>query len=263
MRPAAWCAALLVAVATASAATLAQEDFLRRGRRRAPIPADSNYERTAYDGQLAFVRLRYSMGGALGGFDGFMREPPWAHDYPRAERNLMLILQELTLIKPHVSESNILTLDDAHLFNFPIAYMSEPGFWTMNDSERDGLRQYLAKGGFVIFDDFRGDHWYNFEAQMRQVMPEGRLIELDSTHPIFHSFFEINKLDTLDVYGVTPTYYGMYEDNDLNKRLLLIANYNNDLGEYMEFSDTGFAPVDQTNDAYKFAINYIVYGMTH
>lgn len=257
-RSAAWCLLFVLGLATASAATLAQDDlFGWRGRR---APANPTYERTEYDAKFAFVRLRYSMGGAMG---SFMREPPWAHDYPRAERNLMLIVQELTLIKPHLDASNILTLDDPYLFNFPLAYMSEPGFWTMNEAETVGLRHYLTKGGFVIFDDFRGEHWYNFEAQMRQVMPQGRLVELDATHPIFHSFFEIKALDTLHVYGVTPTYYGMYEDNDPQKRLLLVANYNNDLGEYMEYSGTGFAPVDETNDAYKFAVNYIVYAMTH
>ena len=83
---------------------------------------------------------------------------------------------------------------------FPMAYMSEPGFWTMNDAEMAGLRGYLKKGGFVIFDDFRGDHMYNLIAQMRSVLPEATWQRLDATHPIFHSFFEINSLD--DVPGL-------------------------------------------------------------
>ena len=55
----------------------------------------------------------------------------------------------------------------------------------------------------------------------------------------------------------------MFEDNDPNKRLLLVANYNHDLGELWEFSDTGFVPVDLSNDAYKYGINYVMYAMTH
>ena len=55
----------------------------------------------------------------------------------------------------------------------------------------------------------------------------------------------------------------MFEDNDPAKRLQLVANYNNDLGEYWEFSDTGWVPIDLSNEAYKFGVNYIVYGMTH
>jgi hypothetical protein len=59
------------------------------------------------------------------------------------------------------------------------------------------------------------------------------------------------------------TFYGDYENNDPNKRLLLVANHNHDIGEFWEFSGTGFVPVDLTNDAYKYGVNYIVYAMTH
>ena len=46
-------------------------------------------------------------------------------------------------------------------------------------------------------------------------------------------------------------------------RLMAIANNNHDLGELWEFSDTGYEPVDITNEAYKFGVNYVVYAMTH
>ena len=45
--------------------------------------------------------------------------------------------------------------------------------------------------GFLILDDFFGRHWDNFEAQMRRVLPEGRLVRLDATHPIFDAFFHV------------------------------------------------------------------------
>ena len=72
-----------------------------------------------------------------------------------SDRHLMKILSEITLLRPHLDDSNIFTLDDPELFRYPVAYMSEPGFWTLNDAEAEGLRDYLAKGGFLIFDDFR------------------------------------------------------------------------------------------------------------
>ncbi len=45
--------------------------------------------------------------------------------------------------------------------------------------------------------------------------------------------------------------------------MVAIANVNNDISEYWELSDTGYAPVDLDNEAYKFGINYVIYGMTH
>ena len=44
---------------------------------------------------------------------------------------------------------------------------------------------------------------------------------------------------------------------------MVIINYNNDIGDYMEHSGQGWWPVNITNDAYKLAINYIIYGLTH
>jgi hypothetical protein len=36
-----------------------------------------------------------------------------------------------------------------------------------------------------------------------------------------------------------------------------------DIGDYMEHSATGFYAVDPTNEAYKFGVNYVIYGLTH
>lgn len=232
-------------------------------RRGAAINYDASTE-VPYDGRFAFVRLRYDMGQRLGNFRGFRREPPWAHDYPRADLHLMKILSEITLLRPHLDTSAVLTLDDPALHGYPVAYMSEPGFWTLNDAEAEGLRTYIAKGGFLIFDDFRQEHWVNFETQMRRVLPAQRFVKLDPAHPVFHAFFEIDPARFVSPYGgLTPIFYGLFEDNDPTKRLQAVANYNNDLGEYWEFSDTGWVPIDLSNEAYKFGVNYIVYGMTH
>ena len=46
------------------------------------------------------------------------------------------------------------------------------------------------------------------------------------------------------------------------KRLISIINYNNDIGDYIEWSGTGRIPINLTNDAYKLAVNYIMYGLT-
>jgi hypothetical protein len=229
--------------------------------------ADARDPKAEYDGRFSFVRIRYGSASQLAQerFYG-RREPTWAHDYPRADFHFLKILGELTFLNAFVDQGNILTLDDPDLTLFPVAYMSEPGFWTMNDAEVEGLRSYLQKGGFIIFDDFRGDHVQNLVYQMRRVLPEAQFQKLDATHPIFHSFFEIKELDPRSGYyaeaGDTE-WLGIFEDNDPRKRLIAIANNNHDLGELWEFSDTGYVPVDLSNEAYKFGVNYVIYAMTH
>ena len=90
------------------------------------------------------------------------------------------------------------------------------------------------------------------------------MVELDLTHPIFHSFFDIATLEFHQYYDRgRPVFSGAFLDNDSSKRLLFIANYNNDVGEYWEYSDTGWTPIDLSNEAYKLGVNYIIYGLTH
>ncbi len=229
-----------------------------------------------YDGRFTFVRIRTDVsgdGGAHGFFGRGRRgwgQPPWAHDYPRAERNLARILTSTTLVDAYPGGSNVLTFDDPELRSYPLAYVSEPGFWAMDEAEEEGLRNYLLKGGFVIFDDFGGPRdWANFEAQLTRALPDLRLRNLAALDPlpvIFDSFFEIADPESLTPpynSGGRPQYWGVFEDDDPAKRLMLIANFNNDHGDYWEFSDSGWLPIDLTNEAYKFGVNYVVYAMTH
>ena len=211
-------------------------------------------ENTRYDGRFAFVRLRYPV----------YRRSGWEFDYPAMERNLMTITRELTSLRPHLAGSNVHDMDDPELLRHPVAYLSEPGYWEPTDAEVAGLRTYLRKGGFLIVDDFMRGEWTNFETQMLRVLPGARIVKLDVSHPIFDSFFRIPSLDM--TYPGNPNlqaqFLGIHEDDDPTKRLMVVINYNNDIGDYMEWSGEGWWPVDLTNDAYKLAVNYLVYGMT-
>jgi hypothetical protein len=98
---------------------------------------------------------------------------------------------------------------------------------------------------------------------MRRVLPDARLIPLTVEHPIFDSFYHIASLDYRHPYWGQPSkFYGIFEHNDPNRRLMVIVNYDNDVAEYWEFSDTGMFPIDLSNDAYKLGVNYIMYAMT-
>lgn len=214
---------------------------------------------TPYDGRFTFVRIRYT--GPRGGLG---RNAFWSHDYPRAEANFSRILAELSLTRAYLGGSNVLSLDDPELFKYPLAYIVEPGYWGPTDAEVLALRTWLLKGGFLIVDDFAGNDWYNFEEQMRRVLPQGRLTRLDASHPVFDSFFRIESLELYHPYwaGFQSEFWGIFEDNDPAKRLMVMVNYNNDIAEYWEWSDRDFAPIELTNEAYKLGINYVIYAMT-
>ena len=224
----------------------------------------------AYDGRFTFVRVKYTP--APGGYWAGGR-PSWAHGYPLSEWNLMKIMNEVSYLGGHDEDTNALTLDDPGLFKYPVAYIIEVGWWTLTDREAAALRTYLQKGGFVIVDDFKmpgwrgipGGGWEPFESNMKRVMPEARFLEIDRSHPIYHTFFEIATLDDFpQAYNSgQPIFRGVFEDNDPSKRLLMVVNYNTDISQYWEWSGRGLRPFDETNEAYKLGVNYLVYGLTH
>ena len=222
-----------------------------------------------YDGRFTFVRVRYDP--APGGFwPG--RRPSWIHGYPLAEQNLMKILNEVSYLGGH-EDINVVTLDDSELFRYPIAYIIEVGWWTVTDREAAGLRAYLQKGGFLFVDDFKpagwrglsGGGWEPFAETMRRVLPDVQFLDMDPSDPVFHSFFEIRQLDHFPQAYVTgdPVFKGVFEDNDRSKRLIAIINYNTDVSQFWEWSGRGLRPFDQTNEAYKLGVNYLIYGLTH
>jgi hypothetical protein len=219
-----------------------------------------------YDGRFTFARARYVTGPGGWYYRGL---PAWAHGYPTAEQNLMRIMNELSNFRPHTAEGNAFALNDPELAKFPVLYMTEAGYWAMTDADAAGLRAYLLKGGFIIFDDFRDDFrgggWENFEANMHRVLPEARIEDMDPSHPIFHSFFEIDSFDIVPQYydRGQPVFRGIFEENNPSKRLMAIINFNTDIANFWEFSATGFRPIDESNQAYKLGVNYIMYGLTH
>lgn len=250
-RSARWLGLVLIAALLLALPAVAQRSR-RFGFGRAPLAAAP----AAYDGRFVIVRLWYA------------GHPGWSFDYPDMEENLSFILRDMTALRLHPDGSNIFRMDDPELLNFPVAYLSEPGYWYPSDSEAAGLRDYLARGGFLIVDDFHFDgEWRVFEAAMRKVLPEGRIERLDVSHPVFNTFFAIDSLEVpypgrLGEQGLIGEFYGIHERNDPANRLMVVVNYNMDVGDYMEHSGQGFYAVDPTNEAFKFGVNYFIYGLT-
>ncbi len=255
------------AVLCAAATVVAQRQFFETTR------FEPRVTNATYDGRFAFARLRYTTGPGGYYYGGL---PAWAHGYwslrggGRAEESLSKILNEISYLNPHVDDSVVLAVDDPELAKYPIAYMTEAGYWTLTDGEAAAFRAYLQKGGFAIFDDFRdpprgGGGWENFEENMRRVLPDARFVDLPTSSLIFHSFFEIESFDIIpQSYDQgRPIIRGLFENNDPTKRLMAVANFNTDISDFWEFSATGFRPISESNEAYKLGVNYIIYGMTH
>ncbi len=155
--------ALPIAAGTGvSAARQAAPGAVREGE---PVQAvgqrDALYQ-VPYNGRFTFTRIRYGGGMSLRGWG--RRGSSWAHDYPDADLNIQAILNEFTAMAPNVEGSNVVQLEDPRMFLHPLIYISEPSLWSISEEGAHNLRQYLLKGGFLIFDDFKADQWYSMDA---------------------------------------------------------------------------------------------------
>jgi hypothetical protein len=220
--------------------------------------------RVPYDGRFTFARLTYTT--APGGYY-YRGLPAWAHGYPNAELNLMRILREVSTMRPHLEASNTIAITDPELFRYPVTYMTEPGYWELDEREVLPLRQYLLKGGFLILDDTRDDRgnpaWQRIQANFARILPGLHFIDLDAGDPIYHSFYNINSFDIVHQYydRGPPVFRALFEGDDPKGRMLVLLNFNTDISNYWEFSQYGFVPIDESNEAYKIGVNYVIGGL--
>jgi hypothetical protein len=224
-----------------------------------------------YDGRLIIARIWYS-----GYFAYCAASAPysdefsvgWAHDFPHPEQNLSQMIGALSRVKAYTGGANIFRFDDPELVRFPIAYLTEPGGWTPSEPEVRGARNYLLKGGFLIIDDWRGaDASPRAWAALKAIFPALTPMRVPDSHAIFNSFYQIRNASSLlrnqnGPYG-RAEYWGIFEDDDPRRRLMVICDVNEDIKDYWVWSATGRDPIDISNEAYKLGINYLLYALTH
>jgi hypothetical protein len=211
--------------------------------------------------EFIFARVKFNM-DMRSMFD--YREAPWHHDYPESEDLYLTMLKEVTSVRTTPESYIIVELDSPDIFKYPFLYFSEPGYMQLTPKETENLREYFMRGGFVMFDDFRGRDFLNLQYQLKKVFPDREMIRLNVTDTIFKSFYEIDSLEMIPPYfnpnsGI-PEFWGMKDDKD---RLILVANRDNDFGEFWEWVNKGEMPFQPAAQSVRFGINYLIYAMMH
>ena len=215
--------------------------------------------------RFTFVRLKY--GGQL------TWRSSWRVDWPASDRNFIWQLRKQTSIDAAPREK-IIEVGSAELFEYPFAYMLEVGSLRLNQQEAKNLREYLLRGGFIFVDDFHGDReWKQFYKEFKKIFPEWEPVDIPISHPIFGCFFKIEKLvqipglraffsgRTYERYDGYPAYCrGVYDDKG---RLMMMINFNTDLGDAWEHAAEDFYPREYSDMALKMGINAVIYALTH
>jgi hypothetical protein len=217
--------------------------------------------------EWTFARFHYEVGGGF--FRGFQR---WAADYPKSDRQLVEGVVRLTRINTHVAEQVV----DAHsddIYNWPWIFVEDPGAWILSQAEAVRIRTYLLRGGFMFFDDTHGDYeWSNLVAGVRMIFPDRQIEDLKDSDEIFHTMYDLD--DRFQIPGTRFIWNGRRYTEDMKVpkwrairddkgRIMVAICHNSDVGDAWEWADSPRYPEPATSMAYRIAINYIIYGMTH
>ena len=230
-------------------------DLLRRGRGTLSSPAGPH--------EFYFTRAIYNSGW------GYSR---WAIDYPKADRQFMTVVNRLIDIDGSPYE-NAIRLDDPNIRKYPFLYALEVGDIALSRPEIEGLRDYLLAGGFLVIDDFWGSwQWAAFEQQIREVFPEYTIIDVPIEHPVFNTVYQIDEImqvpaignfyggRTWEQDGYEAHVRGIFDDKG---RLMVLINWNTDLGDAWEWAERPEYPLKFSTFAVEMGINFIVYAMSH
>jgi len=233
------------------------------GNREGELSTDTN----AY-AEFAFTRIIFDSGYSTLPGPG---NTSW-RDWPEADAHFIRGVKRLTAVDIEDS-SRPIVLTDEQLFDRPWIYAVEVGSWLLSQAEADNLREYLLRGGFLVVDDFHGTvQWAGFMRSMKRVFPDRPIVSVPAEHAIMGMQFDVDLEKPIPGimalrYGVTyehdgyvPARHGIYDDEG---RLMVIINFNVDLGDAWEMADEAWYPEDYTALAYRFGINYVLYAMTH
>jgi len=216
--------------------------------------------------QIVFARLIYN-GRILAYYKN------WYTDYPKGDEQLIMGIQRLTNLNI-ADRPRAVPLNDPDLFKYPFLYSSEVGQIVLTDQDAAIMREYLARGGFWMVDDFWGSfEMDNFAIQLRKILPGAEIKNIPMDHPIFHSFYDIDKIIqvpslaytinggiTYEQDGFVGECKGVFDDHG---RLVIVINHNTDLGDAYEWADEPRYPNYFSSFAYRVAINSILYALTH
>jgi hypothetical protein len=240
-----------------------------------PLPPD-------YQKKTEWTRARLKYPSVYGQYYRRGGDLNWTIDFPRSDRHLLEGVRRLTRIDTR-SVEQVVELDGSDdIYNWPMLYAVEVGHWALPDDQAAQLRDFLLRGGFLMVDDFHGDEpyhrvdseWRVFVASMSKVFPDRAIVELDNSDPIFHTIYDLENRFQVAGWqwyrsgltyeagetGKTPHWRAIFDDQG---RVMVAICHNMDLGDAWEWSDDPRYPEKWASLAYRIAMNYFIYDLTH
>ncbi len=87
-------------------------------------------------------------------------------------------------------------LNSQDIYEYPLLIMTGEGSFRLSDRERESLRRYVERGGFLLASaGCSSTEWdRSFRHEMATVFPDHPLEPIEMSHPMFHTVYEIKQL---------------------------------------------------------------------
>lgn len=233
------------------------------------ILTDPNIVLPQDDFGFRFVRVKYDDNQNRGGRGwGRYGRGAWSTDWPTSDYNLHEAIERTTGLTL-MGDPLVFTFLDEEIFEYPVLYLTEPGFWMTNEEEVKNMRKYFLRGGFLIIDDFHdyggfGWQWYNMYNNIKQVFPDKEPVLLPNDHPIWSIYYDIDPVEAAstkwDFSRYDDAYFGIFDDDG---RMMIVICYNQDIGDGWEHPFGRRILAEASTVSFQMAINFIMYALTH
>lgn len=192
--------------------------------------------------KLYLGRLKYDSGG------------DW-YSNPSSLPNLLAFFRKKTGMDIAEKEL-VVSLKDNSYKKVAVIYFTGHGGFSLDDSEKENLRQFISMGGFVFADDNYGMD-QDIRRELNSLYQDIRLKKIPSNHKIFRYPFPmprgLPKIHRHD--GGLPVAYGLFIDGILK----VIYTYNTDLGDGWEDPDIHRDGSEKHRKALEMGANILFY----
>ena len=151
------------------------------------------------------------------------------------------------------------------MFKYPFAVMTGEGEFTLLDKERQMLKSYLSRGGFLLASaGCSSIEWdRSFRKEIDRIFPNYKLKKISMHHAIFHTIFEITSI-TLKHGGTTQL-----EGLEIDGKIVLIYSPEglNDTANAGKKGSTGgqccCCGGNEIQNSQEINVNIFTYALTH
>ena len=192
-------------------------------------------------------------------------------DAPNAWRNLLQVLRQEQQIQVKMDKTLVAARDE-DLQKYPILFMHGRNRFQFDDAQRQAIREYLQRGGFLLVDSICSSRAFTeaFEAEIREILPNDSLQPIAAEDEIWSGDFNGYRIKEVEVRTPIANPGGeafrrqkgppQLKGVKLNGRYVVVFSPI-DLSCALENASGGQCRSYSREDAARIAINVIMYGL--